>query len=191
MSESRSWILDVRQRLESPPPRPASGAVSRLVVVVPLFVVDASLCTLFTVHRRAERDAATGLGLLGAPLEPGEERWAGGARVARLQLGLDAAKVLRLGDLDPVAGLEGSEILPGVAAVPVPGAGEEPSSLAPGLLAAPLVALRRSAERLLEETGEVYPVLRLEASADEPAAELWGPPASIVANLLERLGLDR
>lgn len=193
MSASESWILEVRRRLESPPPRPAGGDASRLVVLVPLFVAEASLWSLFTVHRPARVGAPSRLGLVGSPVQAGEQRWTLAARIAQEQLSVEAERVLRLGDLDPRSGLEGSEILPCVAAIPGPLPGQEPT-VPPGLLAAPLTSLRETGRRAIVERGVEYPILRLEAPSSPTgprlgAMELWGPPAAIIENLLLRLGL--
>ena len=93
-----SWILQVRQRLASPPPaRLAPGEARQASVLVPLYVDAGQLWTVLT--RRTE-DLPHHRGQIAFPgggREIGEDAWDAALRESHEEIGLDPKKVLRLG----------------------------------------------------------------------------------------------
>ena len=122
MSDSpSSWILQVRQRLASPPPsRLGPGEARQAAVLVPLYVEAGQLWTVLTrrtddlPHHRGQ------IAFPGGGREIGEEPWDTALRETQEEIGLDPRKVLKLGELDEAQTPSGFRIIPCVGAVPQP-----------------------------------------------------------------------
>ena len=186
---STSWILEVRARLSHPAGRrlPPSDA-RRAAVLVPLYVDGGELWTLLTRRTQDLPHHKGQIAFPGGSLEPGEEPWDGALREAREEVGLDPAKVLRLGQLDEEETPTGFRITPCVGAVPYPVETEPDPREIEEIFALPITAFadpRTVEDRLVTIDGEerwlrVYHV---------GSRQVWGLTARIVQSLLERLGM--
>lgn len=184
------WILEVRRRLESPPPRRRPPGESRdAAVLVPLFVEAREVWTLLT-ERSVELPHHKGqIAFPGGGRELGEDMWETALREAREEVGLAPEAVLRLGELDEAETPSGYRIVPCVGAIPQ---GFEPrpdrSEIA-DVFTVPLSALanptlvedRAVAIDGVQRTLRIYHVGR---------RKVWGLTARILQNLLHRLGLE-
>jgi 8-oxo-dGTP pyrophosphatase MutT (NUDIX family) len=191
MSDSpwTSWITAVRARLSGAAPRQLPASDSRpAAVLVPLYVDAGELWTILT--RRTE-DLPHHKGQIAFPgggLEPGEEPWDAALREAREEVGLDPAKVLRLGQLDETETPTGFRITPCVGAVPYPVETEPDPGEIEEIFAVPITAFadpRAVEDRLVTIDGEE----RWLRFYHLGSRQVWGLTARIVQNLLERLGL--
>ncbi|RMH19200.1 MAG: CoA pyrophosphatase [Acidobacteria bacterium] len=186
-----SWISELRQRLQAPPPRRLPPADDRpAAVLVPLYVDAGELWTLLT---RRSHDLPHHQGQIAFPgggLKAGEEAWDGALREAQEEIGLDPKRVLRLGRLDEVAtASSGYRITPCVGAVPYP----IDTRLDPGeideLFAVPVNALANPT--VIEERPVTIDGRRhLMRVYHVGGRQVWGLTARIVQNLLARLGLE-
>ena len=143
MSQS-SWIVEMRDRLATPPPMGLATEGVRQAALVPLFVDGGELWTMFHGTSDVVPGAAT---LAHSPLLPGEEPWDAADRCAAA-IGADPAALLRLGLLDSVPDPSGDVVIPCVAAVPAPPRDDD-ARRAAALVRLPLRAAR--APSLLEE----------------------------------------
>ena len=190
--ERGNWIVEVRNRLASPPPQRLPVArvgesARRAAVLVPLYVDAGGLWVLLT--RRAE-DLPYHRGQIAFPggsLEPGEEPWAAALRESEEEIGLDPKKVLPLGMLDELATPTGFTMQPMVGAVPYPvetraAAGEvaEIFALPLAAVANPQMVERRNV--LVDGTPRELTVFHV------GSRQIWGATALVLSNLLERLG---
>jgi 8-oxo-dGTP pyrophosphatase MutT (NUDIX family) len=185
-----SWIVEVRRRLEVPPPtRLPMAEVRRAAVLVPLYVDAGGLWVLLT--RRAEElpQHRSQIAFPGGALEPGEEPWAGAVREAHEEIGLDPKQVLPLGFLDEEETPTGFHVLPCVGAVPYPldtrlAAGEVAEVFALPLAAAanPQLVERRSV--LVDGQARELTIFHI------AGRQIWGLTAVVLWNLLERLGIE-
>lgn len=185
-----SWIIEVRARLSSPAGRrlPPSDARSA-AVLVPLYVDAGQLWTLLT-RRTEELPHHKGqIAFPGGSLEAGEEPWDAALREAQEEIGLDPAKVLRLGQLDETETPTGFRITPCVGAVPYPVETEPDEGEIEEIFAVPIAAFadpRTVEDRLVTIDGEeqwlrIYHV---------GSRHVWGLTARIIQGLLQRLGLQ-
>jgi 8-oxo-dGTP pyrophosphatase MutT (NUDIX family) len=189
VSGGGSWIVDLRKRLESPPPaRLAGGEGRRAAVLVPLYVEAGQLWTLLTKRTESLPHHRGQVAFPGGGRETGEGDWDAALRETEEELGVPRGRVLRLGELDEVATPSGFRIVPCVGAVPFP------FELAPSpeeideVFSAPLGELanpRLTEEREVRINGQrrtlrIYHVGRF---------VVWGVTARILHNLLERLGI--
>lgn len=175
-----SWILEVRSRLAEPPPWRHGSAGSRLAAMVPLYVDSGELWALFT-----ERVAEEGLGVaFPAALLKSSETWEAALEAAHREAGLDPVRVLRLGELDEVELDDNRWITPCVGAVPPPLPSDREE-----LFGIPLTAFANPQlveDRVVSVAGEEQ-VVRLYHVGRR---QIWGASATILENLLERLGLE-
>lgn len=188
--ERESWIQEVRQRLETPPPqRLPPGEARDAAVLVPLFVQARELWTLLT-ERSVDLPHHKGqIAFPGGARELGEDMWEAALREAEEEVGLPPAGVLRLGELDQADTPSGFRIVPCVGAIPH---GFEPKidrgeiadvfSLPLSALASPtLVEDRAVAINGVQRTLRIYHVGR---------HKIWGLTARVLQNLLRRLGME-
>jgi 8-oxo-dGTP pyrophosphatase MutT (NUDIX family) len=185
-----SWIHEVRDRLDSPPPRRLKAEEARhAAVLVPLYVDAGELWTVLTRRSDELQHHKGQVAFPGGGREAGEDPWTAAVRELEEELGIDPRRVLRLGELDELeAGVSGFRIVPCVGAVPHP----LETRINPGEIAEvfsiPLLAftqVRVAEERPLlvdgvERTIRIYHV---------GGRQIWGLTARVVQNLLERLGL--
>ena len=185
----RSWIEEVRDLLESPPPRRLGPREMRQAsVLVPLYVEAGELWTVLT--QRAEFLALhrSQIAFPGGAREVGEDAWAAAVRETEEEIGIAAATILRLGELDEAETPSGFRIIPCVGAVPSPLAVQANPEEIAEVFSVPLRAL--ADPRLIEDRRIVFDgVPRLLRIYHFGSRQIWGVTARIVQNLLERLGL--
>ena len=180
-----SWIVDMRERLATPPPMGLATEGARQAALVPLFVDGGELWVLLS---RTDRELVPGSASLhSSPILPGEEPWQAADRCA-VSVGDDPAAILRLGMLDAVPEPSGDVVIPCVAAVPAPKDGDGIQRVG-AVVRLPLRAARVPSlleERLVPVRGaEVWVTL-----GHFGPVKLAGAELEIVELLLERLFRD-
>jgi 8-oxo-dGTP pyrophosphatase MutT (NUDIX family) len=191
MSETpASWILQVRQRLESPPPsRLGPKEARQAAVLVPLYVDAGQLWTVLTrrtddlPHHRGQ------IAFPGGGREIGEDAWDTALRESHEEIGLDPMRVLKLGELDEAETPSGFRIIPCVGAVAYPLETRPNDSEIAEIFSVPLLAfanVRMAEEREVSINGETR-ILRVYHVAG--GRQVWGLTARLIQNLMERLGL--
>lgn len=186
-----SWIVEVRNRLASPPPQRlpvarVGEAARRAAVLVPLYVDAGGLWVLLT--RRAE-DLPYHRGQIAFPggsLEAGEEPWAAALRESEEEIGLDPKKVLPLGMLDEIATPTGFTMQPCVGAVPYPVETRVAAREVAEVFALPLAAVANP-QMVEQRTVLVDGVPRELTVFHVGSRQIWGATAVVLANLLQRL----
>lgn len=190
-----SWVLQVRQRLNQPPPRPPSSSnghsgAERMAMMVSLFVDSGELWTLLVEDRELEELGMCAVNFPGQIAQAEEDPWKAVARCAEQDLGLESEHVLRLGALDALMLGPEDQLIPAVAAIPSPGKkGAIDIDQRDELVALPLSAFanpRLVEERTIDFGGELrrLPVYHVGRH------KIWGPVAEILTNLLQRLGFQ-
>ena len=186
-----SWILELRNRLAVPPPErlPPAETARRSAVLVPLYVDAGALWVLLT--RRAadlpyHRDQ---IAFPGGTLAPGEDPWAAALREAHEEIGLDPDKVLPLGTLDEEATPTGFHIAPCVGAVPWPVETKAATAEVAEVFALPLAAVANP--QLVERRTVLVDGQPRDLTIFHVGRrQIWGATATILMNLLERLGIQ-
>jgi hypothetical protein len=181
VSEPKSWIQQVRLRLaERPARQPLVAESARRTVLMPL-LVDAG--ELWTALLSPAGEPPT---FPGGPLAPGEDAWETALAAAARMLSIESRLVLRLGELEEVEDADGGLVTPCVGALP---AGLE---LAPGegfeeVVRLPLTAF--AGARLVEQRTVDTPAGPRQVRAYHVGRHtVWGTPAHLLEDLLERLG---
>lgn len=186
----QSWILALRERLETPPPKRLPPSEERqAAVLVPLYVDANELWVVLT--RRAETLEKHGgqYAFPGGALELGEDPWSAAVRETEEELGIERTKPLQLGELDEASTPSGFRIVPCVAAMPYPLETELNEGEIAEVFSAPLLAFANP--RLVEDrTVEIDGVRRVLRIYHVGSRQVWGLTARIIQNLLERLGLE-
>lgn len=186
-----SWIVEVRRRLESPPPvRLRPSEARQAAVLVPLYVDAGELWTVLTKRTETVPHHKNQIAFPGGGLENGEDAWAGALRETHEELGIDTGKILRLGQLDEAETPTGYQIVPCVGAIPGRPDGDaiNEHEIAE-VFSAPLLAFadyRMVEDRVVLIDGEeklirVYHV---------GSRQVWGLTARILQNLMRRLGFE-
>jgi 8-oxo-dGTP pyrophosphatase MutT (NUDIX family) len=184
-----SWILEIRRRLGSPPPRRLPASESRQAsILVPLYVDAGELWTLLTRRSESVPTHRGQIAFPGGGHETGEDPWSAALRESAEEIGLEPKSVLRLGELDEVATPTGFRIVPCVGAIPATFSALANPGEIDEVFAAPVSALanpRMVEDREVRINGQrrtlrIYHVGR---------HLVWGVTARIVQNLLERLGV--
>jgi 8-oxo-dGTP pyrophosphatase MutT (NUDIX family) len=189
-SRPRSWILEVRERLASPPPRrlPASD-VRPASVLVPLYVDAGELWTLLIKRADALPSHRGQIAFPGGGRELKEDPWAAATREAQEEIGLDPAKVLPLGELDEGESPAGFRVVPCVGAIPYPFETRPDAGEIAEVFSLPLAAFANP--RLVEERPVRFDgVERTLRVYHVGSRQIWGLTARILQNLLLRLGLE-
>jgi 8-oxo-dGTP pyrophosphatase MutT (NUDIX family) len=184
-----SWIVEIRRRLDSPPPtRLGAGDARRAAVLVPLYVESGQLWTLLTKRTESLPHHRGQVAFPGGGRETGESDWDAAVRETEEEVGLERRRVLRLGELDEVATPSGFRIVPCVGAIPFPFEIAANPGEIEEVFSAPLVELanpRLAEDREVRINGQrrtlrIYHVGRF---------VVWGVTARILQNLLERVGI--
>jgi 8-oxo-dGTP pyrophosphatase MutT (NUDIX family) len=185
-----SWIVDVRARLASPPPRrlPVSELRSASVLV-PLYVDAAELWTVLTKRSDTLPSHRSQIAFPGGGREAGEDAWAAAVREANEEVGIEPAKVLRLGEMDEVESPAGFRVVPCVGAIPFPYEARPNAAEIAEVFNLPLSAftnprLVEDRDVLLNGTRRVLRIYHV------GRRQIWGLTARILQNLLIRLGLE-
>jgi 8-oxo-dGTP pyrophosphatase MutT (NUDIX family) len=185
-----SWILALRQRLASPPPRRLPAVDLRPAsVLVPLYVDAGELWTVLT--QRAD-NLPTHRGQIAFPgggRELKEDVWEAAVREAHEEIGLDPKLVLRLGELDEVDSPAGFRVTPCVGAIPVTAQYQPNRDEIAEIFRLPLTAFANP--RMVEEREVLLDgaprTLRIYHVGNR---QIWGLTARVLQNLLVRLGLE-
>ncbi|MEM7583578.1 MAG: CoA pyrophosphatase [Acidobacteriota bacterium] len=193
MSEPQltSWIIEIRNRLNSPPGRRLPPAdVRKAAVLVPLYVDAGELWTILTQRTETLPHHKGQIAFPGGSLEPGEEFWEAAVRETEEEIGIDRGKILPLGDLDEAETPSGFRIVPCVGAVPFPVETEPNEAEIDDIFAVPLSAVANPTaveDRVVLFDGKERE-LRIYHIGKR---QVWGLTARILQNLLQRLGLEQ
>lgn len=188
--ELHSWIVEVRQRLSTPPPlRLAPKEARKAAVLVPLYVDAGELWTVLTKRSENLPHHRSQIAFPGGGLEIGEDPWSAALRESEEELGIDTSKVLRLGDLDEAETPSGFQIVPCVGAVPHPLETEINHEEIAEVFSVPLLAFAdyRMVEDQLVKIDGVERMIRVYHVGKR---QVWGLTARIIQNLMTRLGFE-
>ncbi|HLX10436.1 MAG TPA: CoA pyrophosphatase [Thermoanaerobaculia bacterium] len=188
--ERRSWILELRERLASPPARrlagKPAGELRPAAVLVPLYVDAAELWTVLTKRTDTLPSHPSQIAFPGGSREAGEDPWTAALREAGEEVGLDAERVVRLGELDEQEVPSGFRIVPCVGAIPHPYELRPSEAEIAEVIRLPLSAFTNP--RLIEERPVVYDGVRRSLRVYHVGGrQVWGATARILHDLLERL----
>ncbi len=189
-SQKHSWIVELRGRLSSPaaqrlPPTDARQAA----ILVPLYVDAGELWTVLTQRTDKLPHHRGQIAFPGGSLEPGEEPWESAVRETEEEIGIEASKILRIGELDEAETPSGFRIVPCVGAVPYPLETEPNVDEIEDVFAMPIQAFANPQgieDRAVLIDGEER-MLRIYHVGSR---QIWGLTALILQNLLQRLGLE-
>ena len=184
-----SWLLEIRERLASPPPRRLPPSEARqAAVLVPLYVDGGELWTVLTRRTETLPHHRGQIAFPGGGREIGEDAWAAALREAQEEIGLETGKVFRLGELDETGSPAGFRVVPCVGAVPTPLVTQANEAEIAEVFQLPLSAFgnpRMIEDREVKIDGQKR-MLRIYHVGNR---QIWGLTARILENLLERLGL--
>jgi len=186
----QSWIFEVRARLASPPPRRLPASELRpAAVLVPLYVDAGELWTVLTKRADTLPSHRSQIAFPGGAREAGEDAWAAALREAHEEVGIDPARVIRLGELDEVESPAGFRVVPCVGAIPFPFEARPNAAEISEVFSLPLSALANP--RLVEEREVLLNgTRRMLRIYHVGQRQIWGLTARILQNLLVRLGLE-
>ena len=186
----QSWILELRERLSSPPPRrlPPSD-LRQASVLVPLYVDAGELWTVLTKRTETLPSHRGQIAFPGGARDLGEDPWAAALREAEEEVGLEPGKVLRLGELDEGETPAGFRIIPCVGAIPYPYEARPNEAEIAEVFSLPLTAFANP--RMMEDrTVKIDGVPRQLRIYHVGNRQIWGLTARILQNLLIRVGLE-
>lgn len=185
-----SWIVELRGRLETPPPlRIGPGESRQAAVLVPLFVDAGELWTVLTKRTESLPQHKSQIAFPGGGLETGEDHWTAALRESHEEIGVAPESVMRIGELDEAATPSGFHIVPCVGAVPFPLDTQVNEDEIAEVFSVPLLAFtdyRMVEDRVVRIDGverqiRVYHV---------GSRQVWGLTARIIQNLMSRLGME-
>ncbi len=192
-AEPHSWILALRQRLASPPPRrlaaSAAGDLRPASVLVPLYVDAGELWTVLTLRADTLPSHRSQIAFPGGAREMKEDAWEAAVRETEEEIGLASKLALRLGELDEVDSPAGYRVTPCVGAIPVTAQFEPNAAEIAEIFRLPLTAFANP--RMVEERevllNGVPRSLRIYHVGNR---QIWGMTARVLQNLLIRLGFE-
>ncbi|MFY9824574.1 MAG: CoA pyrophosphatase [Thermoanaerobaculia bacterium] len=189
-SPLQSWILALRERLASPPPRRlAASDLRQASVLVPLYVDAGELWTVLTVRTDTLPSHRSQIVFPGGGKELKEDAWGAALRETQEEIGLDPKRVLRLGELDEVESPAGFRVIPCVGAIPFPYQVERNAAEVAEVFSLPLSSF--SNPRLVEEQDVLINGVRRSLRIYHIGnRRIWGLTARILQNLMIRLGLE-
>jgi 8-oxo-dGTP pyrophosphatase MutT (NUDIX family) len=186
----QSWILAVRERLASPPPRRLAASDLRPAsVLVPLYVDAGELWTVLTKRTDNLPSHRSQIVFPGGGRELKEDPWAAALREAEEEVGLESKLVLRLGELDEGETPTGFRVIPCVGAIPFPHKLEPNEDEIAEVFNFPLSAFTNP-QMVEERSVLVNGVARDLRIYHVGGRQIWGLTARILQNLLVRLGLE-
>jgi 8-oxo-dGTP pyrophosphatase MutT (NUDIX family) len=186
----QSWIVALRERLASPPPKrlPASD-LRQASVLVPLYVDAGELWTVLTKRTDTLPNHRSQIAFPGGGRELKEDPWAAALRESQEEIGLDPKLVLRLGELDEGDTPTGFRVIPCVGAVPFPHKLKPNDDEISEVFNLPLSAFTNP--QLVEERPVTINGVQRDLLIYHVAGrQIWGLTARILQNLLVRLGLE-
>jgi len=189
-SPRQSWIMALRERLASPPPRRlAASDLRQAAVLVPLYVDAGELWTVLTKRADTLPNYRGQVAFPGGGREFKEDPWAAALRETEEEIGFDPKTVLRLGELDEIDSPAGFRVVPCVGAIPYPFKTRLNEAEIAEVFNLPLSAFTNP--RLVEEravlVNGVEHTIRIYHIGNR---QIWGMTARILQNLLVRLGLE-
>lgn len=188
--QRQPWILTLRERLSSPPPRrlPASD-LRQASVLVPLYVDAGELWTILTKRTDDLPSHRGQIAFPGGGRELKEDPWGAALRETQEEIGLDPKVVLKLGELDEVESPAGFRVIPCVGAVPYPHKTQPNEAEIAEVFALPVSAFANP--KMVEEREVLLNgVQRTLLIYHIGSRQIWGLTARILQNLLVRLGLE-
>ena len=186
-----SWIMELRERLASPPPLRLSPSddARQAAVLVPLFVEGGELWTVLTKRSESLPYHKSQIAFPGGAREVGEDPWTAALRETREELGIEPRKVLRLGELDEAETPSGFHIIPCVGAVAHPVETQVNEAEIAEVFSVPLLAF--TDYQVLEDRMVIIDGLeRMIRVYHLGQRQVWGLTARILQNLMLRLGFD-
>jgi 8-oxo-dGTP pyrophosphatase MutT (NUDIX family) len=185
-----SWILNLRQRLASPPPQRLKASEARTAaVLVPLFVDAGQLWTVLTKRSETLPHHRGQIAFPGGANEIGEEAWQAALRETEEEIGIEPRKVLKLGELDELETPTGFRIVPCVGVIPTGIETVVNEEEIAEVFTVPLLAfadVRMAEERAVTIDG-VETMIKIYHIAGR---QVWGLTARIIQSLLWRLGIE-
>jgi 8-oxo-dGTP pyrophosphatase MutT (NUDIX family) len=188
--EPRSWILALRQRLASPPPRRlAANDLRQASVLVPLYVDAGELWTVLTQRTEDLPSHRGQIAFPGGGRELKEDPWGTALRETQEEIGLDPKVVLRLGELDEQESPAGFRVIPCVGAIPQTSEFQSNAGEIAEVFSLPLTAFANP--RMVEEQEVLINGVRRSILVYHIGnRRIWGLTARVLQNLLVRLGLE-
>ncbi|HBL25547.1 MAG TPA: CoA pyrophosphatase [Acidobacteria bacterium] len=188
--EPRSWILDLRERLATPPARRLAARDLRPAsVLVPLYVQAGELWTILTKRTDTLPTHRSQIAFPGGGRELKEDPWAAAVREAHEEIGLEPKLVLPLGELDEGETPAGFRVIPCVGAIPHTFQAQPNEGEIAEVFSLPLTAF--SNPQMVEERAvKINGVDRMLRIYHVGGRQIWGLTARILQNLLVRLGLE-
>ncbi|HYN21577.1 MAG TPA: CoA pyrophosphatase [Thermoanaerobaculia bacterium] len=190
MTERRSWIKEIRDRLSSPPPRRlAASDLRQASVLVPLYVDAGELWTVLTKRTDDLPTHRSQIAFPGGGRELKEDPWAAALRETQEEMGLDPKAVLPLGELDEGETPAGFRVIPCVGAIPFPYEALPNAAEIAEVFSLPLSAFTNP--KMVEERPvKINGVERLLLVYHVGNRQIWGLTARVLQNLLIRLGME-
>jgi 8-oxo-dGTP pyrophosphatase MutT (NUDIX family) len=189
--QPHSWIIELRARLESPPPRrrpPTEKGERGAAILVPLFVETGELWTLLTRRTEHLPTHKNQIAFPGGAIEAGEESWDAAVRETHEEVGLEPKSIVPIGALDEIVSVSGYRVTPWVGAVPSPVVPRIHTDEIAEAFQVPLTAI--SNPRLIEDRPvEIDGRERVLRIYHVGRRQIWGLTAAVLTNLLERLGM--
>jgi 8-oxo-dGTP pyrophosphatase MutT (NUDIX family) len=189
-SPRESWILALRARLASPPPRRlAASDLRQASVLVPLYVDVGELWTVLTKRTDTLPTHRGQIAFPGGGRDLKEDPWAAAIRETQEEIGLDPKVVLKLGILDEVESPAGFRVIPCVGAIPYPYKATPNEAEIAEVFSLPLTAFANP--QLVEERGVIINGQKRDILIYHVGnRQIWGLTARILQNLLIRVGLE-
>jgi 8-oxo-dGTP pyrophosphatase MutT (NUDIX family) len=186
----QSWILTVRERLASPPPRRLAASDLRPAsVLVPLYVDAGELWTVLTKRTDTLPSHRSQIAFVGGGRELKEDPWDAALREAHEEIGLETKLVLRLGELDEAETPTGFRVIPCVGAIPFPHTLTPNADEIADVFNFPLSAFTNP--QMVEERSVLINGVERDLRIYHVGGrQIWGLTARILQNLLVRLGLE-
>lgn len=186
----QSWIMDLRARLDHTAVKrlpPSDGR--QAAVLVPLYVDAGELWTLLTKRTESLPTHKGQIAFPGGSLEPDESVWDAALRETEEEIGIEAGKVLKLGQLDEIESSSGFRILPCVGAVPFPlehDINEDEIEEAFGVPLSAFINPHLVEDQAVSINGDLR-IMRVYHVGNH---RVWGLTARIIQLLLQRLGFE-
>jgi 8-oxo-dGTP pyrophosphatase MutT (NUDIX family) len=189
-SPRQSWILALRERLGSPPPRRLLPSdLRQAAVLVPLYVDAGELWTVLTKRTDTLPSHRSQIVFPGGGRELKEDAWGAALRETQEEIGIDPKLVLRIGELDEVESPAGFRVIPCVGAIPRTYKVQPNAAEIAEVFSLPLSAFGNP--KMVEERdvliNGVQRNLRIYHVGNR---QIWGMTARILQNLMIRLGLE-